>query len=171
MIRGFAEQTSLARRIIATSISIFFALDGIYLLLTRPLSLLHLEPSTTFTQICYGPLSIFTAAFLMTDITAIYLRTPLFQLVWIVKFMFALFFASICLSILIYERHHDIHLFWFIARCVAACLWIWKGLEELLWWNPQAVKSLELPGIRIRSSSSVGSDISSDGSDIQYEEL
>jgi hypothetical protein len=116
----------------------------------------------------YGPLNIFTAALLATDTSAIHLRSPLFQLAWVVKLLYPVFSAASSVTILISKGAIDMHRNWLVVRLLVTVLWICAYLGELKWWEKHL--SPEIPGVErvelAESESSSESATSDDGQSI-----
>jgi hypothetical protein len=149
MLRAYALYTSFTRRTFALTFSLLLFLEGLAWIICRSIFQTRTALSA---PVDYGPLNIFSAALVLTDSSAIHMRSLVFRFAWIIKFAYLLFSASLSGIILVSGRVGGVHRIWVMVRLVFTGLWIYSCADDLIWWKEQSLEAL--PGIRHHSSSS-----------------
>jgi hypothetical protein len=99
----------------------------------------------------YGPLNIFSAALLATDIS-LGLPRSLFQLAWLLKLLYPLFNMSCSIYRLISRDVSGLHLVWLGLRLPITLLWVLNCLEEFVWWKERPISAVEAAGMEFDNS-------------------
>jgi hypothetical protein len=104
----------------------------------------------------YGPLNLFSAALLATDVSAIYYNRTALYIAKSLRLLYPPLNASLSLSLLLSRKAVGLYGGWIALRFLCSMLWFCSCLFECVWWKePEAETArITLPGVNFDDSSS-----------------
>jgi len=157
---AIAANTPMIRRVLGFIFSFVITLEGLGAILLYaiqlPVNVEH-SPFWAYWAIRHGALNMFAAALLAMISSTIHLRTPLFNIALIVKFLYLLFSMSSSCVVLITPTSSGLQRVWAAVRITSALLLLGNDIGELIGLSQHSLE--DVPGWQDNESS--GSEASS----------
>jgi hypothetical protein len=161
----------MTRKILGYTFSFSLALEGLGSMLVHALKIPANQNSTTIwshSTMRYGAVNIFAAALLVMVSSAIHLRTPLFNMAFIIKLIYLLFNISSSIFSLVAPTSTGALRAWVAVRTATALILLGNDIGELVRSRQQPLG--DIPGWNENDPSSSSSEASSAGSEYSSHE-